>query len=47
MSSDERKALETLAQDWLDRAKMREPSVRAIWETCAEQLLARLPKGKK
>ena len=34
----ERSRLEMLALDWNRRGKEREPSVRAVWETCAEQL---------
>lgn len=47
MSAEERSELERLAAEWTARAKDREPSVRAIYETCAEQLLAKLPKGRK
>lgn len=40
MTSAERAALEALAAEWL--AKDREPSVKQTYETCAEQLLAKL-----
>lgn len=47
MSSSERIALEAMAAEWLERAKNREPSVRQTYETCAEQLLAMLPKVRR